>query len=231
METEKSKHHPVVEIVTNVDKDVERVGLANSGFKALAGTQAFRGYSVLNRSYAMNESGNLRGMVRSARWRVTFNYSSEVGKYLENIGTIASFAANIAEMGHEFEAIWKSQESPSLKGMRYAAAAGTAAERTLLGVVSTGTHLIYASLQRVCQAVGLAGGEFQSGANECVNVLKGADTMVQKSFSIVTDTNNQATFFWWIVDLKFIPRSAQIPSGSHGKGGNVRPGHAIGIRG
>jgi len=206
MEAEKVKHHPVVEIVSHVDDAVDHVGHANHAVKAFTGGRAFRVYNTLREESALNSSGNLRGMVKSARWRVVFKYSSKVGEHLENMGTLASFAANIAEMWDEFETVAKSPDSAALKGMRFAAAAGTAAERTLLGSVPAGVHLIYLSLQGWCQIAGLAGGKIESGANECANTLKSADAIVKKSFSTIADTGNQSKAFWWVVDLKFLPR-------------------------
>lgn len=205
MEGKKEKH-PVIEIVSHVDKGMDHAGHANQAVKAVAGGRAFRVYNTLKEESALNSSGNLRGMVKSARWRVVFNYSSKVGKHLENLGTLASFAANIAEMWDEFETVAKSPESVALKGMRFAAAAGTAAERTLLGSVPAGVHLIYLSLQGWCQLAGLAGGKIEAGANECVNTLQSADAMVKKSFSTIADTGNQSKAFWWVVDLKFLPK-------------------------
>lgn len=193
MSSENEGRHPVVEIVSHVDQAVDHAGHANDAVRTVAGNRAFRVYSAAQP--ALNSSGDLRGMVKSARWRVVFNYSSKIGEHLENIGTLASFAANVAEMWNEFEAVAKSSDPVTVKGMRFAAAAGTAAERTLLGSIPAGVHLIYLSLQGWCQIAGLAGGRIEAGASECVNTLKTADAIVKKSFSAITDTANQAKHF------------------------------------
>ena len=215
--SEKGKHHPVIEIVSHVDKTIDHAAHLNEAVKAVSGTRSFRVYSASKGMPGMNVSGNLRGMVKSARWRTIFNYSSKVGEHMENLGTLAAFAANIAEMSNEFEAIANSSDTATLKGMRFAAAAGTAAERTLLGAVPSGVHLIYMSLQGWCEIAGLAGGKVGSGANECVRVLKDADAIVQKSFSTIADTGNQSKAFWWVVNLNFLPnqtgRSAAAGTG------------------
>jgi hypothetical protein len=214
MGSHKENGHPVIEIVAHVDHAMDHAGHVNEAVKVISGERSFRVYSALKGQTGMNSSGNLRGMVRSARWRLVFNYSSEVGEHLENLGTLAAFAANVGEMWGEFEAVAKSSEPASLKGMRFAAAAGTAAERTLLGAFPSGVHLIYLSLQGWCQIAGLAGGKIESGANDCVNVLKSADVIVQKTFSTITDTGNQSKAFWSVVNLNLIPsqtsRSAAI---------------------
>jgi hypothetical protein len=209
MGSEKEKQHPVVEIVGHVDKALDRAGHVNDAVRVVAGNRAFHVYSVLKSEPALNRSGDLRGMIKSARWRLVFNYSSKVGEHLENIGTLAAFAANVAEMWNEFEAVSKSSDTASVKGLRFAAAAGTAAERTLLGSIPAGVHLIYLSLQGWCQIAGLAGGTIGAGANDCVNTLKNADALVKKSFSTITDTGSQAAAFWWVVDLNVHPRSTQ----------------------
>ena len=198
----------MIEIVSQVDKAVDRTAHLNEAVKVVAGKHAFRVYSVSADKAGLNAVGNLRGKVKSARWRVIFNYSNEVSEHLENIGTLASFAANIAEMSNEFEAIATSPDPTGLKGMRFAAAAGTAAERTLLGTVPTGVHLIYLSLQGWCRIAGLAGGKVESGANQAISVLESADALVRKSFSAITDSSNQSKAFWWVVDVNFLPKSS-----------------------
>jgi hypothetical protein len=223
MGSSKEEQHPVVEIASSIDHVVDWAGHLNEVVKIVAGNRAFRVYSELKGQFEMNTSGNLQGMVKSARWRLLFKYSSNVGKHLENMGTLAAFAANVAEMWDEFEAVAKSSDSVTLKGMRFAAAAGTAAERTLLGAVPAGTHLIYLSLQGWCQIAGLAGGKIEAGANECLSVLQSADAIVKNSFSAITDTGNQSKVlskeswsnaYQWVVDLNLLPRSAQLPAGA-----------------
>jgi hypothetical protein len=174
-------------------------------------------YSALKGQPGMNVRGNFRGMVKNARWRTIFNYSSEVGEDLENLGTLAAFAANVGEMWDDFEGIANSSDPAALKGLRFAAAAGTAAERTLLGAIPSGVHLIYMSLQGWCEIAGLAGGKVESGANKCVTVLNDADAMVKKSFSTIADTTNQSKAFWWVVNLNFLPSQNASRAAASGK--------------
>ncbi len=206
-EDNEKKKSPVIEIVKKVDDTLDYADHLNKGVKFVAGTQAFRVYSAAA-GYGVNKAGNLRGMVKNARWRTIFNYSNEVSEHMENIGTLASFAANIAEMSDDFEKIAHSRNPATLKGLQIAAAAGTAAERTLAGAVPAGVGLIYTSLKGWCEIAGLAGGSVQSGANQCIEVLDNADKLVKQSFKAITDTNNQSKAFWWVVDVTFVPKEA-----------------------
>lgn len=69
------------------------------------------------------------------------------------------------------------------------------------GVVPSGAHLIYRSLEGWCMMAGLAGGQFQSVATQCMKTLQSADALVQTSFRIVTDTSNQSKAAWWVIDF------------------------------
>jgi hypothetical protein len=203
--------HPTVEIVTTgvetVGKFVDNVDLANRSFKAIAGSHAFYKYDWMRALPTANVNGNLRGMVISARWRTVFNFSSEVvGKYAEGIGTLASVATDIARDGWRFERIWKSQDSPFLKGMQFASLVGTMANHALLGIVPAGASAIYFSLEGDCELMGLAGGQFQSAANGCISTLKQADTYVTTTYNYVTDNSNLSTGAAWLIDLRFTSR-------------------------
>jgi hypothetical protein len=219
-------HHqrPILEIVHRkldyADHRIEEASALASGFKAVAASHAFRHYGLLNvlqNTFPTNVTGNFRGMVVSARWKTVFHYISEQGENLENVGTIVSFASNVAEMGHEFEAVHHHETDLTLKAMRYAALAGTAAERTLAGLVTGGVHLTYKSMQGYCMMLGLLGGSAQSAANQCITTLDHADYFVQTSVKRITDTSNQAhamyhpgqaakEAYWWVVNMQFLPR-------------------------
>lgn len=198
--------HPVVKILGKTSEQLDNAHHAVETFKAIAGTRAFREYDWLKDVAIANKSGNFRGMVVSARWKTLFDYSSEVGKVLENVGTFATFAANIAQMGHQFETIWTSRDPMAMKGLRFAVAAGTAAERTLAGRTVTGVHLIYKSLEGWCMIAGLAGGPLRSASDRCIDTLKNADALVHKTCSVLTDTNNQSKAIWWAIDMRFVRR-------------------------
>jgi hypothetical protein len=203
--------HPTVEIVATcgekVDKFTDNFDLANRSFRAIAGSHAFYKYDWIRALPTTNASGNLRGMVISARWRTVFNFSSEVvGKYAEGIGTLASVATDIAKDGWRFESIWKSQDSPFLKGMQFASLVGTMANHALLGIVPTGASAIYTSLEGYCRVMGLAGGQFQSAADQCINTLNQADAYVQTSYKYVTDNSNLSRNTAWLINLRFTSR-------------------------
>lgn len=213
---------PILEIVHQkldyADHKMEEANALASGFKAVAASHAFRNYGLLNLlqdTLPTNAAGNFRGMVICARWKALFHYVNEHGEALENVGTIISFASNVAEMGHEFEAVHHSETD--LKAIRYATLAGTAAERTLAGMVTGGVHLIYKSMEGYCMLLGLLGGSAQSTANQCITTLNHADYFVQTSVRKITDTSNQAyaiyhpgqaakEAFWWVVNMQFLPR-------------------------
>lgn len=232
-------HHepyPILEVihrsektVSKVDQRLSQVDLGNTAIRAVAGTHAFRDYNWLTNAAATNQSGNLRGMVVSAKWRVVFRYFSEESKYMkymQNIGLLAGFAAGIAEASHELDRMAGSKEPAVVKGARLAGIAGNAAQRALLGAVPAGTHLIYKSLQGWCMMAGLAGGKLESGANQCIATLRDADTRVQSTFKAVTDTANQAKVInhpgdaaqavaqgakdvWLVIDTVLSPRSGK----------------------
>lgn len=219
-------HHPrpILEIVHQeldfAGHTIEGSSALASGFKAVAASHTFRKYGFLNvlqNTYPTNIAGNFRGIVISARWKTVFHYISERGERLENFGTIVSFAANVAEMGHEFEAVHYYETDATLKSMRYAALAGTAAERTLAGIVTGGVHLTYKSMEGYCMMLGLLGGSAQSAANQCITTLDHADYFVQTSVKKITDTSNQSyaiyhpgqaakEAYWWVVNMQFLPR-------------------------
>jgi len=199
--------HPILEVihrgekaVSQVDHTLSQAEAGNAAIRAVAGSRAFRDYNWLTSVAATNTAGNLCGMVVSARWRVAFRYSSEVGDYMKNIGLLAGFAAGIAEAERELERLTNSSEPVALKGARIAAIAGTAAQRALLGAIPAGTHLIHKSLQGWGMMAGLAGGSFQSAANQCIATLRQADALVQSSFKAVTDTSNQSKAVWLVID-------------------------------
>jgi hypothetical protein len=122
------ERHPILEVihrsektVSKVDQRLSQVDLGNTAIRAVAGTHAFRDYNWLTNVAATNAAGNLRGMVVSAKWRVAFRYSSQIGEYVENIGLLAGFAAGIAEAERELERLANSNEPAALKGMCFAA--------------------------------------------------------------------------------------------------------------
>jgi len=152
------------------------------------GSQAFRQYHARSGAVGMNNAGNLRGMVVSGKWHTLFRHTSHVGEYMENIGYLAALANGIAESAPKIETILDGHDSATLKGVQLSAIAGTIAQRALLGVVPSGAHLIYRSLEGWCMLFGLASGKAESAASRGVKTLRYADTLVQTSFRTLTDT-------------------------------------------
>lgn len=212
----RSHRHPVLELIHSQHKTAEMIDrrwgqadLGRTAIQAVAGGRAFREYGALSNTIGLNKAGNLRGMVVSAKWRTIFTHTSDAskaGEFMANIGYLASIASGIMESAPKIEAILDSRDSPTMKSMRISAIASTIAQRALLGVVSSGTHLLYRSLEGWCMMAGLAGGQVQSGATECIKTLQFADALVQTSFRAVTDTNNQSKAAWWVIDFFTSPR-------------------------
>jgi hypothetical protein len=212
------QHHPILHVVHDNHKTAElvdrRFGQADLGrttVQMVSGGKAFREYSALSNEVGMNYAGNLRGMVVSAKWRMIFNHVSRAGEYMENIGYLAAISAGIAESAPRIDAIYHSSDSPALKGMKISSIAGTIAQRALLGVVPTGAHLIYRSLEGWCMIAGLAGGRTESLASQGIRTLSSADTLVQTTFRTITDTTNQANAVWSVVDFTTLPRNQKTP--------------------
>jgi hypothetical protein len=210
-QTRLAHHHPVGELIHSHHKTAEKIDnrlgqidLGRTAFHIVAGGRAFRNYHTLSQTIGLNRTGNLRGMVVSAKWRTIFTLTDEtskLGEYMSNIGYLASLASGIMESAPKFESILDSRDSAVLKGMQMSATASIIAQRALLGAVPGGAHLIYRSLEGWCMIAGLAGGSVQSGANQCIKTLQYADTLVQTSFRTVTDTSNQSKAFWTVVDF------------------------------
>ena len=193
-----SHQAPIIEVVTRADKVASVAEGSGKALKLISGSEAFRRYDWFKSVPVFNVSGNLRGMVMSPGWRVVFETTSDVLEDVGKVAMIASFAANIAEQAGNIGDVLRSNEPPFLKGLRLASIAGTAAERTLAGVVSSGASMVFQSLQGYCQMAGLAGGDAQSFASACINHLQKANNSVQATFKLVTDTNKQAEAIYWV---------------------------------
>src|SRR5271166_5596142 len=135
-------HHPVIELIHASHKRAEltdrrlgQVDLGRTVLQMVAGGRAFRKYSALANKVGLNKAKNLRGMVVSEKWRVLFRHTSEVGEYMENIGYLATVAAELAKSAPHIQKIVDSTDSAALKGMQIAAVAGSIAQKALLGVV------------------------------------------------------------------------------------------------
>lgn len=201
-------NHPVIQFIHAQQKTAEKIDyrwtqieLGRDGLQAVIGGRAFRSYDALSQSVGLNKAGNLRGMVLSSKWRTLFRYSSDAGEYMETIGYLATLVSGIAESAPRIDAIAVSSDSPAVKGLQIAGIAGTIAQRTLLGAIPAGTHLIYRSLEGWCMIAGLAGPKAQSAASQCISTLNYADTLVQTAFQTVTDTSNESRAVWSVIDF------------------------------
>jgi len=196
--------HQATEAISYVDKRLSQADVVNNGLRVAAGARAFREYHWLSDVAKTSNSGNLRGMVLSAKCRAAYRFfnpeESRAAWWFETVGLMVGFAASIAEATPELEDIWHSNDPAWFKGTRYAAIAGTAAQRALLGFVPAGTHAVYKALEGWCMLAGLPGGKLEYGANQCLATLNRADTLVQTTFQTVTDTRNQSKAVWWVID-------------------------------
>ena len=216
--THDSDKHPVLELVHSRHKGAElvdrRLGQADLGrtvVQMVAGGRAFRKYNALANEVGLNKAGNLRGMVVSGKWRVLFRHLSEAGEYMENIGYLASIAAEISKAAPNLQKILDSSSPATLKGMQITAVAGSIAQKALVGAVPAGAHLIYRSLEGWCMLAGQAGSALQPAANSCIATLQSADTLVQTTFDTITDTTEQSKALWFVVDIVTTPRSGKRP--------------------
>lgn len=206
---ENTQRYPILEFGHSQHKRAElldrRLDQASHGIdmiKMVTGGRAFRKYSALAEEVGLNQSGNLRGMVVSEKWRTVFRHSSEVGEYMENIGYLSTIVSELAKSAPGIEKILGAKDPVVFKGMQLASLAGSIAQKALIGSVPAGAHLIYRSLEGWCMLVGLAGGTAQKASSSGIATLQRADTLVQTTFDTITDTGNQAKAFWWIVDIR-----------------------------
>jgi hypothetical protein len=213
-----TQNHPVLELIHAqhkradlIDRRLGQVDLARTSVQMVAGGRAFRDYNALADTIGLSNAQNLRGMVVSKEWRVLFRHTSEVGEYMENIGYLASIAAEISKSAPLFQKIVDSSDSSALKGMQIASLAGSIAQKALVGAVPAGAHLIYRSLEGWCMLAGLAGSPVQPAATSCIATLQHADTLVQTAFDTITDTSEQSQAVWYMIDIVTTPRPGKSP--------------------
>ena len=168
-----STHHitsPVVEllfdkyaILKKGQEILDTVGTITGDVKTYAGKNAFRVYNIMTESIGKNSIGNMQGMVKSARWNTAFKIVAETSEKIELIALLAGFASNVAEARPEFDAICNSKDSEALKAVHLAELARAVANRTLIGVVTGGVHMMYQALKGWC----MIGGSPNSRAAKC----------------------------------------------------------------
>jgi hypothetical protein len=183
----------VVQIVHQFDNNVGNASYAVNGVRAITGLQAFRSYGWMTDAAALNSVGNFRGMVVSARWATAYTVVSPAAKILGNLATMASLASNIMQMAPQFEQVYQSKGNMIDKAQKYSLLTSIVAQKTLMGTITGGVHLIYLPLLYGCgAAAGAAGdGPVASAAYVCAQVVQSADALVQNSANYLTDPANQ----------------------------------------
>jgi hypothetical protein len=183
------KNHAIVEIVETADKVAGGADSANSAFRAISASEAFRKYNWLTSQPGLNSVGDLRGMVVSARWRTAFNIAGDAGEVLGRVALVAALAGNIVKASKEIDAIVSSNASWSEKGARLSTQVSSVAIRTVGGVVPAGFEMVAFSLQGYCQLGGVVSGQ-SFDPRACVSNLKAATKYVNTTFDHFTDGNN-----------------------------------------
>jgi hypothetical protein len=183
----------VVQIVHRFDKNLGNASYAVNGVRAITGLQTFRTYAWMTDTAALNSVGNFRGMVVSARWATAYSVISPTAKFLGNLATVASLAGNMMQMAPQFEQIYQSKGSLADKAQKYSLLSSIVAQKTLMGTITGGVHLIYLPLIYGCGAAAKAAGDgpVASAANVCSQVVQNADALVQSSANYLTDPANQ----------------------------------------
>jgi hypothetical protein len=189
---------PVVELTSKFDSAVSNFSDGTKALKVISASEAFRKYNWLRDAAVVNASGNLRGMVVSRNWKVVFEQSLQAAEILEKVGTVAAFAANIAEQSEDVSTVLQSTEDTTMKGLKLASIAGTAAERTLAGMVTGTVSTALFSMQGYCQMIGLVNENARSFANRCTKFLRETDGRIQTTVRTWTNTNKQAEAIYWV---------------------------------
>lgn len=186
---------PVVELLfdkysmlKNGQEILDTVGTIIGDVKTYAGKNAFRVYKMTE-SIGKNSIGNMQGMVKSARWNTAFKIVAETSEKIQLIALLAGFATNVAEARPEFDAICNSKDSETLKAVHLAELARAVANRTAIGVVTGGVHMMYQALKGWCMIGGaVTQGLQNAGSNQCVKIVSDADLYVDSAGKWIADT-------------------------------------------
>jgi len=164
-----------------------------SGIKIISAVEAFGQFDWLNGVPVLNISGNLRGMVVSARWRTIFKIPTFRGfQFLGTLSLVAGFVANLVQESDTIEAILASSSSATLKRMELTIVADRALQRTVLGIFPALSSLAFDGLASYCRTnAGMtASPQFCSDAS--VGRQMYWNQRVQTEFNTWTDPVNQA---------------------------------------
>ena len=182
---------PVVELSKEASGVLSKISGVAWSATVISGSEAFRKYDWLRRVPGLNKNDNLRGMVVSRKWRAVFEPVSRGAKVIGNVATVASFAAYLGEQYDRIDQIMNSSEDPALKALRLADISGTAAERTLAGMVTGVVSTVLLSMQGYCRIAGLTNQRAQEFSNECVKFLEETDGKVKTFARALTDRNDR----------------------------------------
>jgi hypothetical protein len=165
--------HAAVEIADDAGKTFETADNARKVAKVISASHAFRKYDWLHGIPVMNTSGNLRGMVLSAKWRGAFELTVKYGKELEHyhVGTLITVAVALADSFEQIDRIWRSPESGDIKAAKLASQATAIATNCLTGVVTPPVHAVLQSLQGYCYMTDVAKGNLLGTCGESLKKL------------------------------------------------------------
>jgi hypothetical protein len=130
----------------NIKAVIEVGDDVNGVIKIISGTEAYRKYNWILDLPKRNVSGNFRGMVINARWRMVHDVSSNVGELLGNIAVLVSLAEEAKRSGGAMERIFLTQDPWEIKASKISLQVSGICTRVILdwatGIVTTGTWVV-----------------------------------------------------------------------------------------
>ncbi len=187
--------HSFIEIASEASNPV---GGSLVAARAIAGFQAYRKYDWIRNVPVLNEAGNLRGMVVSARWAAVFHFADKSADVTGKVTLFASLGANIAQSFGDVEDILQSNDPWSLKGARLADQVASICLRTAGGKALGAMDL---AAQLTSSSLGLAGRAGLPGAAGLARNISVLDRRFDAWFNTVTDGKNL-----YLVTQQYIPQ-------------------------
>jgi hypothetical protein len=120
-----------------------------------------------------------------------FDHTTAIGDAAGRIAFFAAFASNIAERWGDVETIMRSSDPAGMKALRLLPIAGTAAQRTLAGIVTGPVSLMLYSMRGYCSMYGLLGGSAQDFSSQCNAALENTDQKMNAFVKAATDSDSQ----------------------------------------
>jgi hypothetical protein len=96
-------------------------GYVADGVRLISAAEAFRKYSWLKMAPIKNCSGNLRGIVISAKARAVYEWAGKTGKVVEALALLITFAKEAFRSQDEMAAIGESRDDALTKAAKYSA--------------------------------------------------------------------------------------------------------------